>query len=39
MKSKVFIKEKETSLPDVLDYKRINEFKMWVNKCVVKEEI
>ena len=31
--------KENTSLPDVPDYKRINEFKMWVNECVVKEEI
>lgn len=31
--------KKNTSLPDVPDYKRINEFKMYVNEKVVKEEI
>ena len=28
--------KKNTGLPDVPDYKRINEFKAWVNECVVK---
>ena len=28
-----------TSLPDVPDYKRINEFKMYVNERIVKGEI
>lgn len=31
--------KKNTSLPDVPDYKRINEFKMYVNERVVKGEI
>lgn len=31
--------KKNTSLPEVPDYKRINEFKMYVNEKVVKEEI
>ena len=31
--------KKNTSLPDVPDYKRINEFKMYVNEKIVKEEI
>ena len=28
-----------TSIPDVPDFKRINEFKMYVNECIVKGEI
>lgn len=28
--------KKNTSLPDVPDYKKINEFKMWVNEQIVK---
>ena len=31
--------QKNTSLPDVPDYKRINEFKMSVNEKIVKGEI
>ncbi len=31
--------KKNTSLPDVPDYKRINEFKMYVNEKIVKGEV
>lgn len=30
--------KENTSLPDVPDYKRINEFKMYVNERIVKGE-
>lgn len=31
--------KKNTSLPDVPNYKQINEFKMYVNECIVRGEI
>ncbi len=39
MKKKFDYAKKNTSLPDLPDYKRINEFKMYVNERIVKGEV